>query len=449
MKKSMNILIIGAGQVGSHTAEVLTGSGHDVTIVDVDDVKLQTVTDTLDVRTLEGNGTNVDVLREAGVRESDLIVAATSSDEVNIVSASIGRALGAKASIARVHHSAFIGHAELRYETHFGINKLICPEYSTAKAIARSLRSPAALEIEEFTGGRIEMHEFPVADTAPAIDCTLSSIAMPPGTRLLGVSRGTDFIVPAADTDILRGDRVVLIGDNDVFEDARKLFRVEKPGRKSAVLMGGSAMAVWLCKALKSRAWSIRVFEANRARAEELAEKLEGVTVLNADPTDKSVFAEERIGMADAFVALHDDDEDNIVGAVLAKAGGVKEAIAVVQRPRYLDLLYHIGVDRSYSPGISAAKEIAAQIDKSPIRQLATLVTGLSTVLVTVAAGAEGCEKNLQELPLAPAWVVGAIRRGDRVFVPGATNQIEAGDVLLAVGKESDQGVLEDIFVKT
>ena len=348
-----------------------------------------------------------------------------------------------------MHHSAFIGHSELRYEAHFGIDKLICPEYSTAKAIARSLRSPAALEIEEFTGGRIEMHEFAVGEGAPAIGRRLSEIPMPGGTRLLGVSRGSDFIVPGAGTDIRLGDRVVLIGNEDIFEDAQRLFRVEKPGRKSVVLMGGSPMAVWLCKAMRSRQWSIRLFETNRKRAEELAEKLEDATVLNADPTDKTVFAEERIGMADAFVALHDDDEDNIVGAVLAKAGGVREAVAVVQRPRYLDLLYHIGVDRSYSPGIAAAKEIANQIDKSPIRSLATLATGLSTVLVSVSPEAEGCGKNLLELPIAPAWVIGAIRRGNEVFVPGAKDRIAAGDVLLAVGKEADQRVLEDSFVET
>jgi trk system potassium uptake protein TrkA len=444
----MNILIVGSGQVGSHTAEALTGAGNAVTLIDSNPERLAEVSDALDVRTFEGNGAVAADLLQAGVAEADLIIAATSVDEVNLIAASIGGALGAKRSIARVHHSAFFGLPELSYDRHFGIDQLICPEYSTSKAIARVLRNPAALEIEQFSGGRIEMHEFAVSDDAPALGVPLSNVQMPSGTRLLAVSHGGEHCVPMADTSVRKGDRVVLVGNTDLFDDARAQFRTEKARRRSIVIMGGTPMAVWLCKALHDRAFSIRLFETNRHRAEELAEKLDWITVLNCDATDKTVFAEEQIGLADVFVGLLDDDEDNIVGAVLAKAGGVNEAMAVVQRARYLDLLYHIGIDRAYSPGISAATEIVNLLDDRPVRPLANLATGLGAVLVRVASGAESGGRALNEIALSPKWVVGAIRRGQRVWVPGASDRIMAGDMLLAVGRPEDQDILNQFLVE-
>lgn len=443
----MKIVIIGAGEVGSHTAEVLTGAGNDVTVIDISPERLRTITDTLDVSTLEGNGASSATLCEAGVADADLLVAATDVDEVNLVAASIGRALGAGHSIARVHHSAFFGRPELHYESHFRIDQLVCPEFSTAQAIARALRNPAALAIEDFASGKIEMHEFPVSEKSRALGMPLAEVPLPDGARLAAVARAAETFLPDANTALERGDRIVLVSNADVFDESRALFRDEKPQRKKVVLMGGTPMAVWLCKALRDRAWSIRLFETRRERAEELAEKLGWVTVLNADPTDKSVFAEERIGLADVYVGLLDDDEDNIVGAVLAKAGGVTESIAVVQRSRYLDLLYHIGVDRSYSPGMVAAKEIINLLDDSPLRQLASLATGLSAYLVRVDDDAEACGKPLRKIQLSPSWVIGAIRRDEKVWVPGADDVVLGGDSMLLIGRPSEQKALKSHFL--
>ena len=163
-------------------------------------------------------------------------------------------------------------------------------------------------------------------------------------------------------------------------------------------------MAVWLCRALREHAWSIRLFDTSKARAEELAEKLDWVTVLHADPTDKGVFAEEQIALADVFVALLDDDEDNIVGAVFAKAGGVIECVAVVQRSRYLDLLYHIGVDRSFSSGMVAAREILHLLDDSPLKKLATLAGDIDAFEARIGSDAEVAGRKLRESKLPPGW---------------------------------------------
>ncbi len=443
----MNVVICGGGQVGSHAAELLTNEGHAVTVIDRSAERLRTITETLDVRTLEGSASDARALKEAGVADADLIVAATNFDEINLVAASIGAAMGAKRSIARVHHSAFLGQSDLHYERHFGVDRLLCPEYSTATAIARSLRNPAALAIENFAGGRIDLHEFSVSANAPAIGRPLAKVSMPGHSRLAAVSRNNKVFLPEAGTELQAGDRIVLVANSEVFDEARRQFRTEKPQRKTVVLQGGTPMAVWLCKALHDRTWSIRLFETNRPRAEELAEKLDWVTVLCADPTDKSVFAEERLGLADVFVGLLDDDEDNIVGAVLAKAGGVMESIAVVQRSRYLDLLYHIGVDRSYSPGMTAAKEILNLLDDSPLRLLATLTAEFDVFHVRVGNEGALVGKALHETQLAPNWVVGAIRRGEDVWVPGAKDVMQPGDAVLVIGRHGTQEGLRALLL--
>lgn len=445
--RALNIVICGAGEVGGHTADVLTTKGHSVTVIDTDPDRLRTVTETLDVSTLEGNAASSTVLAEAGVRDADVIIAATDSDEVNLVAASIGRALGARRAIARLHHRAFLEQRELDYQQHFKIDRLMCPEYSTATAIARSLRNPAALAIESFAGGRIDVHEFPVTPDAPALGQPLADVRLPPQTRLAAVLRKSDVFVPDGGTRIEPGDRIVLIGSRETFDDARRKFRLEKPKLRKVVLMGGTPMAVWLCRALRERVWSIRLFETRRSRAEELAEKLNWVTVLNADPTDHGVFAEEQLALAAVFVALLDHDEDNIVGAVYAKANGVAESIAVVQRSRYLDLLYHIGVDRSYSPGTVAANEIVELLDDSPLRRLATLAGEVDAYLARVGPEAEATGQPLRSIRLAPHWMVGAVRRNDQAWVPAADDVVHAGDVVLLIGRRGQQDQLLPLLI--
>ena len=441
------IIICGAGEVGGHTAEVLSNAGHSVTVIDANADHLRAITEMMDVRALEGNAASSEVLAEAGIANADVIVAATDSDEVNLVAASVGRAMGANRAIARVHHSAFLTQRGLDYRAHFNIDRLLCPEFSTATAIARALRNPAALAIESFAGGQIDMHEFSVSKNAPALDKPLSEVPMPPQTRLAAVLREGKIFVPEAGTRIEVGDRVILIGGSEVFDEARRQFRAERPKRREIVLMGGTPMAVWLCRALRERVWSIRLFETRRERAEELAEKLDWVTVLCADPTDKSVFAEERIAMAGAFVSLLDHDEDNIVGSVFAKANGVAESIAVVQRSRYLDLLYHIGVDQSFSPGTVAAREILDMLDENPLRLLATLAGEVDAYIVRVGADAEAEGRPLRTLGLAPDWVLGAIRRDEKAWVPGAEDVLQEGDMALLIGRRGQQEKLRSLLV--
>ena len=443
----MNIVICGAGEIGSHAAEVLADRGTNITVIDLNSERLGAIEESMDVATLQGNCAQADVLTEAGCAQADLVLAATDADEVNLLAASLARGIGASRSIARVHHGAFFHHRGLDYQRHLGIDRLICPEYATALAIARKLRNPGAVAIENFARGRIEMQELTAGAKGGAIGKRLMDVRLPAGTRLALIRRNKEAFIPEAKSVVVKDDKIILVGNAGAFEDARKLFRDEKGPRQRVVIMGGPPIAVWVCRSLRDRSFAIRLFERDRKRAEELAEKLPWVTVIQADPTDRNTFDEENLAQADAFVALLDNDEANIIGGVLAKIRGVATVITVVQKSKYLDLAYDIGVDTAFSTRHVASEEIDQLLDESALRHLGSLAAGSIDVFrVRIEAESGMSGKPLRELPLSPDWVLAAIQRDNQAFVPGADDTLQTGDVVLVVGRADRDETLRSLF---
>jgi len=443
----MNIVICGAGQVGSHAADVLASAGSNITVVDLSADRIRALADRLDVRTLCGNCASAEILREAGAASADLVVAATGSDETNLLTAAVAKGVGAARTIARVHHGAYFEQRGLDYQQHLGIDRLICPEYSTALTIASTLRNPGALAIENFAHGRIEMHEVLVAEDSAAVGVALADLGLPQGTRLAAITRRDRMFIPDSASAVEAEDKIVLVGNVDVFQQAQKLFTSRGGGRKNVAIMGGPAMAVWLCRALHRRDFSIRLFEIRQERADELAEKLDWVTVLRADPSEHSVFEEERLADADALVALLDDDEHNILACAWAKSMGLRHVIAVVQRPDYLHLLPVVGIDGAFSPRMVAVREIERFLDSGPLRRIASLARGIIDVYqLRVGDRSRVLGKPLRDVRLTPDWVVAAVERGAEVSVPTADDTIEAGDSLLVIGRSGAESTLKRIF---
>lgn len=431
----MNIVICGSGQVGSYAAEVMAAGNHNITVIDIKPSRLRQVEDSMDVRVLRGNCATAEALIQAGAADADLVIAATNNDEVNLLTAAVAKGVGARKCIARVHHRAYFESRSLAYDTQLGIDRLICPEYSTAHAIARTLRNPGALAIEDFGRGQIQMQELPVGKDARVTGRPLSEVRLPEGTRLVGITRNHASVMPEASSVLEAGDTVILAGNSSAFQQARKLLGGgRREVRRRVVLMGGPAIAVWLCRALQDRNFAIRLFEHNLARAEELAEKLDWVTVINANPTDQAVFQEESVAQADTFIALEDDDEHNILGSAWAKSMGVKQAIAVVQRPNYLHLLSTVGIDRAFSPRMVAVKEIENLMDTSDFKLIASLAKGVLDVYrIRIAAGSPITDAPLRELSISREFIISAVQHGNEVIVPGANDVIRIGDTVLAV----------------
>ena len=207
-------------------------------------------------------------------------------------------------------------------------------------------------------------------------------------------------------------------------------------------------MAVWLARALHGQAFSVRLFETDRERAQELSEKLEHVTVLQADPTDPVVFQEEHLENCNAFVAVSNNDEHNILGALQARELGAQLTVAVITQPKYLTLLGHVGIDHPFSPRVVAAKEVLRLIDDSPVKRLATIAEGVADVYeLTHARNGSAVGKQLKDIKLPKGAFVAAVQRQDDVRVPGADDTIQSGDGLIVIGPRKIERPLRDLFI--
>lgn len=446
----MDIIICGAGEVGRHSAEVLAPAGHNITVIDRDAAKLAQLEDAMDIRSLLGNATQAQTLTDAGAAGADLVIAATNIDEINILAASVAKALGAAKTMARVHHSAFFEARGLDYGRHFGIDHLVCPEHATALAIASVLRSPGALVVENFARGKIEMQALRISASAKAAGQPLRMLKLPGSARLAAIERGGEAFLPTADTVLTAGDVATLIGDAASFPKVRKLFTDEADRRLRVMIAGGSTQAVWLCRALRSTNASVRLFVDEADRARELAEKLNWVTVLHADLTDADteVLKEERIESADAFVAVTEDDETNILTAARAKSLGASLAMVVLQRFTYAHLLRHVGVDAAFSPRQTAVTEVRRLLEQGPVRSLATLADGVAEVYeVRLVDATRGLvNQPLRSLTLPPHTLIAAVQRDGDVFVPGGEDELRERDTLIVIAPEDSKKSLRKAF---
>ena len=447
----MNILICGAGEVGRHSAEVLAASGHSITMIDRSPSRLAEIDEAMDVRSMLGDCAQAEVLLQAGADKADLLIAATNIDEVNLLSASVAKGIGCATTIARVHHSGFYEDRGLDYARHLGIDHLVCPEFTTAQAIVASLRSPGALAVENFAQGMIEMQRIVVSESSKAVGVALRELKVPGIALIACIERPDRSFVPKADTVIKAGDVLTLLGEVKTIEQTSKFYNPESSGRRKIMVMGGSTQSVWLCRELKRINASVRLFVGREDRASELAEKLDGVTVINADVINSDALQEERVDQSDAFVASTDDEETNILGAALAKTRGAKTAVCVMQRPTYLHLLEYIGIDRAFSPRATAVSEITRLLDNRDVRRLATLSREVAELyelrLRTDKDLAKGiANKPLIEIELPPHCLVAAINRGERVYIPGAQDKFEQGDVVVILGPAEAEKPLNKLF---
>jgi trk system potassium uptake protein TrkA len=214
--------------------------------------------------------------------------------------------------------------------------------------------------------------------------------------------------------------------------------------------MGGPPIARWLCESLRDRAFSIRLFERDRARAAELSESLSWATVLASDPTDRAVFEEENLGQADLFISLLSSDEANIIAGAMAKVRGVAEVMTICQQSKYVDTILEIGVDKVFSPRSYAGDEIESFLDETPTRYMGSLAQGVVDVFrVRIGERSAAVGKPLQDLGLAPDWVVAALQRGRDVHVPTAQDIIDRGDVALVVGRHGTEETLGRLLIGT
>ncbi|MDZ7344859.1 MAG: Trk system potassium transporter TrkA [candidate division KSB1 bacterium] len=447
----MRIVIIGAGEVGFHLAKTLSNEAHDVTIVDTNPEKCARAKEQLDVLVVEGSGASANTLVEAGIKNADMIIAVSALDEVNIISCMLANQFGVRRKIARVRNSEYtLNNAVLKPEQ-LGIDLMINPEQATAEEIVSLIERSAATDVIDFAEGKIQVIGIRLDPQAPIINKTLREVSegIPELTfRTVAIFRHEHTIIPSGDEYFRRGDQIFVTAKTESVPEVLKLCGKSDERLEKVMILGGSKVGRTVAKLLEQEHdIDIRLIESNREKSERAAEELERTLVIHGDGTDIDLLAAEGLVDMDAFIAVTDDEETNIIACLLAKHIGVRRNIAMVSRAEYVPLMPTIGLDAAVDKRRITANAIARFIRHGEIVSVASLRgTGAEVIELVVQPHAKIVGKPLRRAKIPEGVIVGAVARGDEVFVAVGDTVLQPEDKVVVFAIPKARESLELLF---
>ncbi|SHK37773.1 Trk system potassium transporter TrkA [Rhodothermus profundi] len=447
----MRVVIIGAGEVGFDVARILSLEQHDVVVVDTDPTVLEQVAQRLDVLTVQGSGTSIHTLEATGIREADMLIAVTAIDEVNLIACMMADRLGVATTVARVR-SDVLGRAEsVLKASELGIDLLIHPEESTAAEIVRLIRRAGATDVLNFCDGRLQLVGMRLDPQAPVLGRSLRELAAelaPLRFRVMAISRGFRTILPHGDERLQRNDQIfVLARPGEIPVIARAMGKLEAPIQRIMIL-GGTKVGAYVARQLgREKNRQIKLIEPDREQAERLAERLEHVLVLHGDVTDIDLLVSEGLGEMDAFVAVTDDEESNLVTCLMAKHLGVRKTVALLSKTAYVPISQTIGLDAAVSQKLAVSREILRFLRGRHVLSVAT-VYGLNAEILEIEAKprAPVVRKPLKALKLPRGVLIGALLRDGQVEIATGDTQIQAGDRAIVFVTPEQLAEVERLF---
>jgi trk system potassium uptake protein len=431
----MKIVILGAGQVGSSVAEGLVSEQNDITVVDLDAQRLRALEDRLDLRTVMGSAAHPSVLKQAGIEDADLLVAVTQSDDTNLVACRLAaRLFNVPRRIARLRSTDYLSNEKVIGEDGFDIDLAICPEQVLTEYIVKLVEFPEALQVLDFADGRVSLVAVRAFAGGPLVGRPLKELRshMPHiDTRIVAIFRGDRSIIPDGDTVVEPDDEVFCVAaSGHIREVMRELRRMDR-AVKRVMIAGGGNIGLRLAFALEQD-YSVRLIEHNKRRCELLGARLGKALVLNGDATDEELLEDESIGDMDLFVAVTNDDENNIMSSLLAKRMGARRVVALINRRSYVDLLQAGQIDIAISPSQATIGTLLAHVRRGDVVAVHSLRRGAAEAIEAVVhGGAESSRiagRRVEEIKLPPGATAGALVRGDQVIMCHHDTRIEAGD---------------------
>lgn len=453
----MKIVIVGTGKVGFSLAEQLLHEKHDITIVDTQDNALRRATDALDIMSIKGNGVSTDTLREAGAEDADLLVAATNSDEVNMVCCLTAKHLGAKYTIARIRNPEYnLGLHELK--KNMGIDMVINPENATAVEISRLLRFPSAANIETFCRGRVELMGFRLQEGDFLVDQPLNALsAQVKQLSLLvcAVDRNGEVTIPNGSFVPHAGDKLYLIGRPTSLDQFFRLLGRYNPKVKTVFIVGGGKISLYLTALLEKMHIRVKIVEISESRCRLVNEKLPRTTVICGDGTDQELLEAERMSGADAFVALTDRDEDNLIISLYAMQQGLHKVITKCNRQNYTGIARAVGLDSVISPKLITAAQILQLVrgmqnsQGSVMNTLYRIADGNTEAMeFTVGPSTRHLNVPLKDLNLHNGILIAVIMRDGEIIIPEGSSFIQEGDSVIIISRDRPILDLNDIYAE-
>ncbi|MDF1859885.1 MAG: Trk system potassium transporter TrkA [Verrucomicrobiales bacterium] len=436
----MNIIIVGAGEIGTHIALSLAAENHAIVVIEADEGVAAELKNRIDARVVVADGTSISVLIDAGVSDCDLFLSLTSDNNINLVSSSVAKRLGAKKTICRVHPGIQREALFLDFSEHFGIDYLFSSERLAAVELAKHVRNPKSFMVEEIARGYVEVQQVTVSAESKYCGSQLKDVDFPPRIRVGAITRGSETIVPSAEEILMPGDDVTLFGEPSKLHDTvlRIQNRSGKDHKSNIVIFGGSEYGFSLAQSLESWNCRIRIFESNPERCQELSDLLTNVTILHADATSIAEMKEERIGEADFFIAVTGVDEDNVMTCLQAHSLGTKYCLPLIHRADYADAMTgfgeKMGILAAVSPREATRKDLSRFITSDRFHLLQKLA-GVELIESSVCENSTIIGKLVREITWPDDCVLVALLHGVRGQVPAAEDEISSGDSIYALVK--------------
>jgi trk system potassium uptake protein TrkA len=426
----VSILIVGGGDIGAILADRLAAERKDVVVVEANEQRVRVLRERADVQVVQGSGSSPAALRKAGLDEAEMLVAVTDSDEVNLVSCLVAsKEAVIPTKIARVRDPD-LAECVPRIFGENDIDLSINPEEEAAHAIIKILRVPGAVGVLEFADGKVQVVSFSLDRPCEAEGLILADLKRRPEieVNIVAISRGGKLLIPDGGTTMEREDLIYAAGRPDKLGAFSALLGKGEAEVRRIVISGGGNVSYYLAREIESDEVSIKVIEGNTNRCKFLVERLKRSVVIQGHGTEPELLIEENVASADAFLALTQDEEDNILAALLAKRAGASRVIALVNKLSYVSLVSAIGVDAVVSPNLAAVSAILHYIRKGKVVSVTTVGEEAAEALEVVALEtSELVGKPLRDSDFQGA-IIGAIVRGDEVIIPGGEDVIEVGD---------------------
>ncbi|MDW7645029.1 MAG: Trk system potassium transporter TrkA [Desulfuromonadales bacterium] len=431
----MKILIIGAGQVGYFLCERLSLEGHEVTLIDRDSDHLQRTQDRLNVMGIVGNGASAESLEQAGIKDTDIFIAVTDMDEVNILACLLAREYGVPTRVARVKSIEYSGGGAVLSKEKLGIDLLINPDDAVAEEISKIACRSGAFDVAEFVEGQIQFIGYRIGESSPLCDLTLKELGEIRGIYrfvVTAISRGDKTIIPRGDDTIQAGDRIFIFAHQKDMPAIQYMLKLEEDqvSKKPRIfILGGGHIGLRIAEMLEKRRFDVRLVDRNEDRCIKLSAKLDRTMVIHAEGTDIRTLIDEGVENADVFIAVTDNDETNILCSLLCKKHGARRALALVNNPELVNLAPTLGLDASVSPRLAAAGAILKYVRRGGVISLATVEGSNSEVLEIEVKHGSGIEnKTLQDLHFPTGAIIGAIVRGTTYEIPSGESRLKEGD---------------------
>jgi trk system potassium uptake protein TrkA len=427
----MKIIIAGMGDVGYQLAKQLSNESHDIRAIDLDQERLSRSDQMADILTIHGSSTSINILKQANIEKADLLVAVTSSEEVNITTAILGKKLGAKRTIARISNAEYLDNNSANSFLELGIDFMIYPEELAAMETVNLINRTAATDVLEFEGGKLSVVGMRIDKNAPVIQKTVYEVAREyqrTDFRVVAIHRNFKTIIPSGKDRFLPDDQVFVISKPQGHDTILQLAGKEKMKFDNVMILGGGKIGRRVAKLLSDK-MSVKLIDADPNKAFELADKLPNTLVIKGDGRDIDLLAQEGIIDVDAFVAVTEDAETNIISCLLAKHLGVKKAIALVDKVDYVPLTQTIGLDSLINKKLISANNIVRFIKKRDLVSYSAL-EGIDAVVLEYIAkpGTDITKSNLSELKLPKSALIGGYVRDDEGFIGVGDTKIIDGD---------------------